>query len=188
MIYFTADTHFGHENVIRFCGRPFSCAAEMDEALIANWNSRVKGNDTVYILGDMFFRSVNFEEILKRLKGKKRLIVGNHDGSWMIKADISRYFESIDKFLETTDGQHALTLCHYPMVTWKHAQRSYMIHGHIHNDTSMDYWPLLAARDNVLNAGADINGLMPVTFDELMENNRNFKRLSAGKEEPHEKV
>lgn len=49
MIYFTADTHFGHENVIRFCGRPFSCAAEMDEALIANWNSRVKGNDTVYI-------------------------------------------------------------------------------------------------------------------------------------------
>lgn len=134
------------------------------------------------------FRSVNFEEILKRLKGKKRLIVGNHDGSWMTKADISRYFESIDKFLETTDGQHALTLCHYPMVTWKHAQRSYMIHGHIHNDTSMDYWPLLAARDNVLNAGADINGLMPVTFDELVENNRNFKRLSAGKEEPHEKV
>ena len=50
-----------------------------------------------------------------------------------------------------------------------------MIHGHIYNDTSMDYWPLLAARDNVLNAGADINGLMPVTFDELMENNRNFK-------------
>ena len=36
MIYFTADTHFGHENVIRFCGRPFSCAAEMDEALIGH--------------------------------------------------------------------------------------------------------------------------------------------------------
>lgn len=118
MIYFTADTHFGHDNVIRFCNRPFSCAAEMDEALIANWNGRVKGNDTVYILGDMFFRSTNFEEILKRLKGRKRLIVGNHDGSWMTKADISRYFASIDKFLETTDGQHALTLCHYPMLTW----------------------------------------------------------------------
>ena len=169
MIYFTADTHFGHENVIRFCSRPFSCAAEMDEALIENWNSRVKSNDTVYILGDMFFRSVNFEEILKRLKGKKRLIVGNHDGSWMTKADISRYFESVDKFLETTDGQHAITLCHYPMVTWKHAQRSYMIHGHIHNDTRADYWSLLVDRDNVLNAGTDINGFMPVPFDELVE-------------------
>ena len=48
MIYFTADTHFGHENVIRFCGRPYTTAAEMDEALIENWNSRVKGNDTVF--------------------------------------------------------------------------------------------------------------------------------------------
>lgn len=55
MIYFTADTHFGHENVIRFCDRPFSSANEMDEAMIANWNARVRGNDTVYILGDMFF-------------------------------------------------------------------------------------------------------------------------------------
>ena len=50
MIYFTADTHFGHENVIRFCGRPYATAAEMDEALMENWNSRVKGNDTVLIL------------------------------------------------------------------------------------------------------------------------------------------
>ncbi len=50
MIYFTADTHFGHENVIRFCGRPYATAAEMDEALIENWNSRVKGNDTELIL------------------------------------------------------------------------------------------------------------------------------------------
>lgn len=55
MIYFTADTHFGHENVIRFCDRPFSSANEMDEAMIANWNARVKGDDTVYVLGDMFF-------------------------------------------------------------------------------------------------------------------------------------
>lgn len=50
MIYFTADTHFGHESVIRFCSRPYATAAEMDEALIENWNSRVKGNDTVLIL------------------------------------------------------------------------------------------------------------------------------------------
>ena len=57
MIYFTADTHFGHYNVIRFCDRPFASAEEMDEAMIQNWNDRVTGNDTVYILGDMFFRS-----------------------------------------------------------------------------------------------------------------------------------
>ena len=49
MIYFTADTHFEHENVIRFCDRPFASANEMDEAMIANWNARVRGNDTVYL-------------------------------------------------------------------------------------------------------------------------------------------
>ena len=51
MIFFTADTHFGHNNVIRFCDRPFSSAAEMDEVMIRNWNARVTGGDTVYILG-----------------------------------------------------------------------------------------------------------------------------------------
>lgn len=56
--------------------------------------------------------------------------------------------------------------------------RSYMIHGHIHNDTRADFWPLIASRDNVLNAGVDINGFQPVTFDELLENNRRFKENS----------
>lgn len=134
MIYFTADTHFGHCNVIRFCDRPFASAEEMDEAMIQNWNERVTGNDTVYILGD--------------------------------------------KFLETSDGKRSLTLCHYPMLSWKHAKRSYMIHGHIHNDTRADFWPLIAARENVLNAGVDTNSFKPVTFDELLENNRRFKENS----------
>lgn len=178
MIYFTADTHFGHYNVIRFCDRPFASAEEMDEAMIQNWNDRVTGNDTVYILGDMFFRSTNAEGILKRLKGKKRLIVGNHDGSWMTKFDYARYFFSVDRFLETSDGKRSLTLCHYPMLSWKHAKRSYMIHGHIHNDTRADFWPLIAARENVLNADVDINSFKPVTFDELLENNRHFKENS----------
>ena len=151
---------------------------EMDKAMIQNWNDRVTGNDTVYILGDMFFRSTNAEGILKRLKGKKRLIVGNHDGSWMTKFDYARYFFSVDKFLETSDGKRSLTLCHYPMLSWKHAKRSYMIHGHIHNDTRADFWPLIAARENVLNAGVDINSFKPVTFDELLENNRHFKENS----------
>lgn len=59
------------------------------------------------------------------------------------------------------------------------SNKGYMIHGHIHNDRSMDFWPLLAARSNVLNAGCDINGFTPVTFDELLENNARFKQIAA---------
>lgn len=184
MIYFTADTHFGHANIIKMCERPFPDVETMNESMIAAWNERVRGNDTVYVVGDMFFRCPDPESILKRLKGKKRLIVGNHDSTWMSKVDMGRYFLSVDSFLETSDGAHALTLCHYPMVTWKHTIRSYMIHGHIHADTGADFWPLLRCRENVLNAGVDVNGFRPVTFDELVENTRKFKALHATRGKP----
>ena len=42
MIYFTADHHFGHINVTKYCNRPFSSVEEMDNVLIQNWNSVVK--------------------------------------------------------------------------------------------------------------------------------------------------
>jgi len=53
MIYFTADQHFGHANIIKLCSRPFSDVHEMDEALIENWNRRVTNGDTIYIIGDL---------------------------------------------------------------------------------------------------------------------------------------
>ena len=175
MFYFIADPHFGHRNVLKLCDRPFATIEEMNETIIQNWNSRVKGSDTVCILGDLFFVCKEPEPILKRLLGKKRLIVGNHDSSWMSKCDYEKYFVSIDDFLQISDGKHSLTLCHYPMLSWKHQSRSFMIHGHIHANTDMDFWPCIKARDNLLNADVDLNGFMPVTFDELLENNRRFK-------------
>ena len=175
MFYYIADTHFGHENILKLCERPFSSVREMDEALVAAWNQRVTGNDTVFILGDLFYRCEDPESILQQLKGRKRLIIGNHDTSWMDKVDLKKYFISVDNFLEISDGVRAITLCHYPLLTWKHKLRTFMVHGHIHNDTTSDYFPLIAIRERVLNAGVDINGFRPVTFEELMENNRIFK-------------
>ena len=58
MIFFTADTHFGHANIIRLCDRPFGNIGAMNESLISAWNDRVSGNDTVYVVGDMFFRYI----------------------------------------------------------------------------------------------------------------------------------
>ncbi|MCD8108572.1 MAG: metallophosphoesterase [Clostridiales bacterium] len=186
MVYFAADTHFGHANVIRFCGRPFETVDEMDRILVANWNSRVRNNDTVYVLGDMFYRCdiSRAEDILRQLKGQKKLIVGNHDHSWMSGLDVSRYFDEVSLMLEGTDGQHVFTVCHYPLLSWRRQARAYMIHGHIHNDTKADFFPLLVERENALNAGVDINEFVPVTFEELLSNNRIFKERWRRENEP----
>ena len=106
MIFYTSDLHLGHANIIRHCNRPFASVEDMDEALIGNWNAKVTDGDTVHILGDLMFRnSCPSEEYLSRLKGKKHLVVGNHDKAWMKKVDLSRWFESVEMMRFFTDGQ-----------------------------------------------------------------------------------
>jgi calcineurin-like phosphoesterase family protein len=78
--WFTSDTHFGHANIISFCDRPFADFEEMDEALIANWNSVVGDDDVVYHMGDVAMGKWDrWEGIFNRLNGYKILVVGNHD-------------------------------------------------------------------------------------------------------------
>jgi calcineurin-like phosphoesterase family protein len=78
MVYVTADTHFGDENILRFEGRPFSSVKEMDEALIHSWNVMVKEEDEIWHLGDFSIPGME-EYYLKQLHGKIFLIKGNHD-------------------------------------------------------------------------------------------------------------
>jgi calcineurin-like phosphoesterase family protein len=79
-IYFIADTHFGHQNIIEYENRPFPTVEEMDRTLIANWNRTVKKREKVYLLGDFAF--ANKERIIElaaSLNGYKILLLGNHD-------------------------------------------------------------------------------------------------------------
>jgi len=80
MIFFTADLHFYHENVIKHAQRPFANATEMNETLIRNWNQTVSSADEVYILGDVTMKGAEqAARVLSRLNGHKHLIRGNHD-------------------------------------------------------------------------------------------------------------
>ena len=176
MTYFTADLHLGHEGIIRFCNRPFDSVSEMDKALILNWNSRVTARDDIYILGDLFHKNKeNAEDILKRLKGRKHLVIGNHDG-WLKNIDAGKYFVEVDKMIELKMDGIEMALCHYPLLSWPHMhQGGYCIFGHIHNNKEEAGWPFIQANPLLLNAGVDINGFYPVPFSELVMNNETFK-------------
>ena len=163
--------------VIRLCNRPFTDIEAMDQMLIDNWNRRVQSQDTVYILGDLMFRNKKPpEEYLRQLNGKKHLIIGNHDRDWIKKCDLDKYFASVSNLNFISDGQHQMVLCHYPMMSWPHMMRAYMVFGHIHGNTDADYWPLIAQSERMLNAGVDVNGFQPVTFQELLNNNKLHKQ------------
>lgn len=80
MRYYIADTHFGHKNVIEYCGRPYESVEHMDISLIENWNSVVTDEDEVYILGDFTWGNrERLEDYASKLNGKKYLVPGNHD-------------------------------------------------------------------------------------------------------------
>ncbi|MHC1770539.1 MAG: hydrolase [Flexilinea sp.] len=177
MIFYTADQHFGHENIIKHCSRPYLNAEMMNKDMIDRWNSCVSNKDIVYIIGDLFFRTKeNPSIILDRLPGIKHLIMGNHDKNWIKKVDIPKYFQSVEWYTMISDNQKQIALCHFPMMSWGNSGHgSYLIYGHIHNKMNADYWPLLQKMDNALNAGVDINGFSPVSFIELKTNNEKFK-------------
>lgn len=169
MIFYIADMHFGYEDILSRANRPFATIEEMDAAIIANWNNAVSPEDSVYILGDLCHKSDRQpERYLQRLNGKKHLIRGNHDTGLDRQERLFEYFESISDFLEIDDGEHHITLCHYPIV---YIQGGFMVHGHFHR-TYPEIFELLKKLPRVMNAGVDINGYKPVTLTELIENNR----------------
>ena len=73
MIWFTSDTHFGHENMLRLCDRPWSTVAQMNDAIVDNINSKVAVDDELYILGDFSFKMTAQDayELRKRIACKR---------------------------------------------------------------------------------------------------------------------
>jgi calcineurin-like phosphoesterase family protein len=141
MIWFTADTHFNHANIIRFSTRPFDNVLEMNETLIDNWNRLVKPIDSVYHLGDFGFGEIG--HIIKRLNGKKYLTWGSHDKSIIPYKNL---FVEIRQILEVEN----IILCHYSMRVWARSHYgSWHLYGHSHGkleswgksfDVGVDCW------------------------------------------------
>lgn len=117
MIFYISDTHLGDMSVFNKCSRPFNNLDEMAETIIYKWNSKVKKDDTVYVLGDLaqddYIGALNIFSILN---GHKHLIVGNHDLKMLKQIEEAKVFESIDFMKLIEDGNRKVCLCHYPVM------------------------------------------------------------------------
>ena len=152
-IFFISDTHFGHENIIKYCNRPFKNTLEMREELILRWNKKVPPDATVFHMGDFAFADkMEVADILNRLNGRIILIRGNHDAEH--KKDRFQWlhlFEEVHNLLTITilDKNRKITLCHYPLMVWDgNMHGSWMLHGHCHGT-------LRGAKGKILDVGID---------------------------------
>ena len=156
--WFTADTHFGHANIIKYCNRPFTSVEEMDEAMIERWNERVKPNDVVWHLGDFaFYKSYEkLEQIFNRLNGNKLLIHGNHDYH-----NTQRLFWLAQRQMDTIlFGKQSIVLCHYGMRVWHRSHQGALhLYGHSHGTLPGD--------SQSLDVGVDCWDFRPANIDEI---------------------
>ena len=171
MIYFTADTHFRHKNIIKYCSRPFNTVQEMDRDLIANWNATVNGDDTVYHLGDFTFWDLSvFQHYTHQLNGCLHIIPGSHDWNWMrewrlshVVVSKSGYDVTLEKpICELMNLDCGFVLCHYAMRTWnKSHYGSIHLYGHSHGT--------LPPLGRSMDVGVDANRFMPISIEEILE-------------------
>ena len=156
-IFYSADHHFGHHGIIGLCKRPFETAEEMDEMMIRRHNDRVERSDDAYFIGD--FSGSNdpkyLAHIFNKLKGRKHLIVGNHDNKHVLRLGWSSQVTHRREL--KVDGQ-IFILGHYPERSWdKMYKGAFHLYGHTHGklpgvgrsiDVGVDAWdfqPILAS-------------------------------------------
>lgn len=170
--FFTSDLHFFHENIIKFCNRPFKNAKEMNEALVDNWNSVVTPQDVTYILGDVSFgKPDETRSIIRQLNGSKILIKGNHDRI----EDLAPVMTTITPYMRSRIQGIEVVMFHYPIESWdKQYHGAIHLHGHMHCNRLLD--PNIPNRFDV---GADANGYTPVSLREIRSNIVDAERVRA---------
>lgn len=127
-VFFIGDLHLGHKNITQFGQRDFETIEDHNEAIVQAWNTVVTKHDLVWVLGDICMK-VEDMQLFDRMKGMKRLILGNHD-----QFDIgvyAKYFNKVYAFQK----KYGLVMTHIPIHpdelvyrTWK-----WNVHGHIHD-------------------------------------------------------
>lgn len=180
-IYFTSDLHFDHINILNFCNRPYKSIEHMNIQLINNINNRVKPEDTLIHLGDLFFKipgkKTNEYYWEKQINCKFINILGNHDINNSSKSII---LNSIIKL-----GTKIVLVQHIPPTKDEHIPNGcdFVICGHVHNAWKVQLNKINNLNHNlgkvfinqesdinipIINIGCDVWNYKPIRKDELL--------------------
>lgn len=158
--WFISDTHFFHENIIQYCGRPFANAEMMNVYMIVEWNKLVQPQDRVYHLGDVGLGfggdDKKLGNLLSQLNGHKRLILGNHDNAK--SPALQKHFDKIE--LWYGQKEWGFTCSHIPLEIEHLRDGDVNVHGHIHNNLK---------EGRYINACVEHNLYRPIHIEEIFK-------------------
>ena len=153
-VRFISDLHFHHENMA--IKRGFSCANEMNEHIVKEWNKVVNKKDITYLLGDITMEKANYE-VLNRLNGIKHVVLGNHDEGQHTKI-LQQY---VNKIAGMVNYKKEFILTHCPIHPCELEYRyNINIHGHVHENTLPD--------KRYINVSAEVIDYKPKLLSELL--------------------
>lgn len=181
-VFFTSDLHFGHDNIIKFCGRHYVDVKEMNRDLTERWNSRISDRDYVFVLGDFIWSKSRHDtrRYISRLDGRIHLLLGNHDkrSQYELCGEMINILDDIVELEILEDGKEPVvfTLCHYPLTTYSHINNKnhYHLFGHIHSQPGSILGEFNSPiRINpvgcCMDVGVDRHAMFPVTHREILK-------------------
>lgn len=186
-VWFTSDLHLGHENIIRYCDRPFSSVEEMDDEICRRWAETVAEDDTVWVLGDVCLGdAIRGLVRVAELPGRKVLVPGNHDRIWdgnrmhpdLRKLWAGRYLSAFDEIIGGVGcainlrGGVRVGLSHFPydrdlrfrsrLDEWRPEDRGdWLLHGHAHGG-------LGPVHGRQIDVGVDCWDFTPVSWEQIL--------------------
>lgn len=182
-VWVYADPHFGHDNIITYCQRPFPSAHKMDGELVSLFNSVVKKGDLTYFLGDVTLKSPDranwLRRIIMKMNGTKVLVFGNHD-RWHWETYLEVGFQSCHTFLEVpwkttfimepldgpvrvSESTKMVRLCHDP--AWAQDKKYLWVCGHLHNNA-------FVAPSHIAVVSVELTGYKPVLLHDIVDGYR----------------
>ena len=165
-VWFTADSHLGHKNIIRYCSPPSDTVEEMNRTILEQLNSLVKTNDILYLLGDFCIGSkAKASELRRHIRCRKIFAVpGNHDKD---TRKVTHEFSWLGDLAEVSINGQRIVPCHYAMRVWNPSSHgAWHLFGHSHGRL-----PSLDASLS-MEVGAEAHNFRLRHFDEIQDRMR----------------